>query len=132
VGTKIDLRNDEKTLEELKKQNPPKTPITPQQGAEKAKEINALKYLECSALTREGLKVFFFFFKFSPEMGFFFTLLFFILGRELRMIWLTTQNVFDEALTSVVRARHAASGGAKPEAKAGGAGGKKKRGCTLL
>jgi Ras-related C3 botulinum toxin substrate 1 len=96
VGTKIDLRTEEKTLEELKKQG--KQPITPQQGAEKAKEINALKYLECSALTRDGLK-----------------------------------NVFDEALTSVVRNRTQSS---KP-ATGGGSGGSKAEGgkkgsCLLL
>jgi len=91
VGTKIDLRTDEKTLEELKKQG--KQPITPAQGGEKAKEINALKYLECSALTREGLK-----------------------------------NVFDEALTSVVRARSSTATkntDKPPSQKTGG-------GCQLL
>jgi len=92
VGTKIDLRTDEKTLEDLRKQG--KQPINPQQGAEKAKEISALKYLECSALTREGLK-----------------------------------NVFDEALTSVVRAHTA-------PVKAGDAksapGSKPKKTCLIL
>ena len=32
------------------------TPITFEQGQSKAKQINALKYLECSAYTQKGLK----------------------------------------------------------------------------
>ncbi|ELR17656.1 Rasrelated protein Rac1, putative [Acanthamoeba castellanii str. Neff] len=54
VGTKIDLREDAKTLEELQKNK--KDPITPEQGQKLANEIKAIKYLECSALTRRGLK----------------------------------------------------------------------------
>jgi len=52
VGTKIDLRNDEKTLKELNGEKPP----TPEQGENMAKEIGAKAYLECSAYTQEGLK----------------------------------------------------------------------------
>eukprot|EP01088_Endostelium_zonatum_P000566 TRINITY_DN1080_c0_g5_i1.p1 TRINITY_DN1080_c0_g5~~TRINITY_DN1080_c0_g5_i1.p1 ORF type:complete len:201 (-),score=42.22 TRINITY_DN1080_c0_g5_i1:73-675(-) len=54
VGTKIDLREDEKTVEELKKTG--QVGITSDQGQKLATEIKALKYLECSALTRKGLK----------------------------------------------------------------------------
>ncbi|KAL6042728.1 Rho GTPase [Balamuthia mandrillaris] len=54
VGTKIDLRDDPKTLEELAKSG--KAPITPEAGQKMAAEIKAIKYLECSALTRKGLK----------------------------------------------------------------------------
>ncbi|KAL7832167.1 hypothetical protein AOLI_G00297150 [Acnodon oligacanthus] len=47
VGTKKDLRGDRKTL----------TPVTKQQGETLAKEIKAVKYLECStAKGREGVK----------------------------------------------------------------------------
>jgi len=52
VGTKIDLRNDKKILEELKGEKLPTT----EQGETMAKEIGAKAYLECSAYTQEGLK----------------------------------------------------------------------------
>lgn len=54
VGTKLDLRNDKETVAELRDKF--MTPISFEQGIQKAKEINALKYLECSALTQEGVK----------------------------------------------------------------------------
>lgn len=54
VGTKIDLRTDQETLEELSKAG--KQPIIAQEGIQMAQEIQAIKYLECSALTRQGLK----------------------------------------------------------------------------
>merc|ERR1711924_300210 len=57
VGTQIDLREDEKTLKDLAKLN--KEPITPEQGKAKARQIKAKKYMECSALTRQGLKAVF-------------------------------------------------------------------------
>merc|ERR1712100_708055 len=54
VGTKADLRNDESTLETLRKDG--KSPITEEEPNNMVKELGALKYLECSALTRQGLK----------------------------------------------------------------------------
>ena len=54
VGTKIDLREDEKTIEELKSQG--KALISTAEGEAMSKEISAIRYLECSALTRAGLK----------------------------------------------------------------------------
>lgn len=54
VGTKADLRNDESTLETLRKEG--KQPITEEEANNMVKELGALKYLECSALTRQGLK----------------------------------------------------------------------------
>jgi len=54
VGTKIDLREDPKTIEELQKQN--RKPITYELGVKLANEIKAIKYFECSALSRKGLK----------------------------------------------------------------------------
>lgn len=57
VGTKLDLRDDKSTIEKLKDKN--LQPITYQQGLAMGKEITAVKYLECSALTQKGLKTVF-------------------------------------------------------------------------
>jgi len=54
VGTKLDLRDDKETIERLREKK--MAPITYEQGLAKMKEINAVKYLECSALTQKGLK----------------------------------------------------------------------------
>lgn len=53
VGTKTDLRGDDHTRRMLSAQG--LKPVSPEQGAEIAKEIGA-KYTECSAKTGEGLK----------------------------------------------------------------------------
>ncbi|CAJ0749462.1 869_t:CDS:2 [Entrophospora sp. SA101] len=53
VGTKIDTRNDEKTIRYLQKSY--RKPITYEEGSKVAKLINAVKYLECSALNCEGV-----------------------------------------------------------------------------
>uniref|UniRef100_A0A8C6B569 Ras-related C3 botulinum toxin substrate 1 n=1 Tax=Monodon monoceros TaxID=40151 RepID=A0A8C6B569_MONMO len=57
VGTKLDLRDDKDTIKKLKEKE--LTPITYLQGLAMAKEIGAVKYLECSALTQRGLKTVF-------------------------------------------------------------------------
>uniref|UniRef100_A0A6B2LLA8 Uncharacterized protein n=1 Tax=Arcella intermedia TaxID=1963864 RepID=A0A6B2LLA8_9EUKA len=54
VGTKVDLRENVGTLEKLSSKN--QAPISFTQGVEMAKEINAIKYVECSALTHTGVK----------------------------------------------------------------------------
>jgi len=54
VGTKVDLREDKETLDKLRSKG--LAPITFQQGTQLAKEINSVKFLECSALTQKGLK----------------------------------------------------------------------------
>jgi len=57
VGTKSDLRTKQEAIQSLKENN--QEPITAAQGEALAKKIGAKKYLECSALTQEGLaKVF--------------------------------------------------------------------------
>jgi len=57
VGTKLDLREDRETCERLREKG--MSPVTFEQGMAKAKEINAIKYMECSALTQKGLKAVF-------------------------------------------------------------------------
>ncbi|KAA0202479.1 hypothetical protein HAZT_HAZT005387 [Hyalella azteca] len=64
VGTKLDLRDDKDTLEKLKdkKLQPISYPQVKRvnfQGLSMAKEVGAVKYLECSALTQKGLKTVF-------------------------------------------------------------------------
>ncbi|KAL4648526.1 rho-related GTP-binding protein RhoG-like [Arapaima gigas] len=54
VGTKSDLRTDSEVLRKLKEQN--QTTISQQQGQALARQIHAVKYLECSALNQEGIK----------------------------------------------------------------------------
>ena len=54
VGTQIDLRDDSKVIEKLARQN--QNPITVEQGESLARELGAVKYVECSALTQKGLR----------------------------------------------------------------------------
>lgn len=54
VGTKSDLRNDESMKAQLASKG---LGVVSQEAArERQKEINAVSYMECSALTQEGLK----------------------------------------------------------------------------
>ncbi|KAG6337334.1 hypothetical protein ID866_1759 [Astraeus odoratus] len=57
VGTKLDLREDPATIERLRDRR--MQPITYSQGVAMARDIGAVKYLECSALTQKGLKTVF-------------------------------------------------------------------------
>jgi Ras-related C3 botulinum toxin substrate 1 len=57
VGTKLDLRDDSDTINKLRDRK--LQPLTYPQGLQMAKEISAVKYLECSALTQKGLKTVF-------------------------------------------------------------------------
>lgn len=50
VGTQIDLRDDAATIEKLAKNR--QRPITFEQGEKMAKDLKAVKYVECSALTQ--------------------------------------------------------------------------------
>lgn len=54
IGTKIDLRNDPKTIAELEEKK--QAPVTKAQGEALCAELKGYKYMECSALTQEGLK----------------------------------------------------------------------------
>jgi len=57
VGTKLDLRGKQEAVQSLKENN--QEPVTTEKGQSLANKIGAKKYLECSALTQEGLaKVF--------------------------------------------------------------------------
>lgn len=53
VGTKLDLRSKPDAIANLREDN--KEPVTAEQGKLLAAKIGAKKYLECSALTQEGL-----------------------------------------------------------------------------
>ena len=54
VGTQVDLRDDEKTRQKLQKRR--LKPITLEEGARFAKKMNADCHVECSSLTKQGLK----------------------------------------------------------------------------
>jgi cell division control protein 42 len=57
VGTQIDLRDDPRLVDKLARQK--QKPITKEQGIRMAGELGAVKYVECSALTQEHLKLVF-------------------------------------------------------------------------
>jgi len=54
VGTKLDLREDPNTVDRLKQKH--QVPVANSVGQQKASDLGAFKYLECSALTQDGLK----------------------------------------------------------------------------
>ena len=54
VGTQVDLRDDASTIEKLAKQK--QRPIMVESAEKQARELRAVKYVECSALTQKGLK----------------------------------------------------------------------------
>ncbi|KAF6768419.1 hypothetical protein AHF37_10008 [Paragonimus kellicotti] len=54
VGTQTDLRDDKTTVNIMRSNK--QSFITQEQGERLAKELKAVKYLECSALTQRGLK----------------------------------------------------------------------------
>ncbi len=57
VGTKVDLREDRDTVDGLKRKG--LNPISATEGMALAREIGAVTYMECSALTQTGLKAVF-------------------------------------------------------------------------
>ncbi|KAG9320267.1 hypothetical protein KVV02_003924 [Mortierella alpina] len=54
VGTQVDLRDDAAVVEKLSRQK--QRPISAENGERLCREQNAIKYVECSALTQKGLK----------------------------------------------------------------------------
>lgn len=54
VGTQVDLRDDPSVREKLSKQK--MSPVRKEDGERMAKELGAVKYVECSALTQFKLK----------------------------------------------------------------------------
>ena len=50
MGTQIDLRDDAATIEKLAKNK--QKPLSLEMGEKLAKELRAVKYVECSALTQ--------------------------------------------------------------------------------
>jgi len=54
VGTQVDLRDDETIQEKLAKTK--QKPITVEAGDKLSRELRAVKFVECSALTQKGLK----------------------------------------------------------------------------
>ena len=54
VGTQIDLRDDPAVIEKLGRQK--QRPVPAEAGERLARELGAVKYVECSALTQKGLK----------------------------------------------------------------------------
>ncbi|KAJ5076584.1 rac1 [Anaeramoeba ignava] len=57
IGTKIDLRNNEERINELKEEN--QKLITKEEGMDLAKKIKAIKYFECSSLNQKGIETIF-------------------------------------------------------------------------
>ena len=55
VGTQIDLRDDAATIEKLAKNK--QKPLSLEMGEKLAKELRAVKYVECSALTQVKQKI---------------------------------------------------------------------------
>ena len=55
VGTQIDLRDDAATIEKLAKNK--QKPLSLEMGEKLAKELRAVKYVECSALTQVKKKI---------------------------------------------------------------------------
>jgi Ras-related C3 botulinum toxin substrate 1 len=57
VGTKMDLRTNAEVVARLRSEG--KAPVTAADGERLAMELGAARYLECSALTQQGLKAVF-------------------------------------------------------------------------
>ena len=56
MGTQIDLRDDAATIEELCRVK--QKPVTVEAAEKLARELGAVKYVECSVRTQQGLKMY--------------------------------------------------------------------------
>ena len=58
VGTQVDLRDDATTIEQLSKNK--QKPVSVEAGEKLARDLKAVKYVECSALTQvcHGIYIF--------------------------------------------------------------------------
>jgi Ras-related C3 botulinum toxin substrate 1 len=56
-GTKIDMKEDKRTLQELEAEN--QKPVSLMEGEQLKRSIGAVKYVECSAKTKKGVKMVF-------------------------------------------------------------------------
>ena len=54
VGTQVDLRDDPAIVDKLARQR--LRPVTTENGERLTKDLGAIEYVECSALTQKGLK----------------------------------------------------------------------------
>lgn len=54
MGTQVDLRDDQAVLDKLSRQK--QRPIEKEVGERLARELGAVKYVECSALTQKGVR----------------------------------------------------------------------------
>lgn len=57
VGTQVDLRENQAAIQKLERNR--QRPISVEMGERLARELRAIKYVECSALTQKGLKAVF-------------------------------------------------------------------------
>lgn len=55
VGTQVDLRDDPAVMEKLGRQK--QRPVASEAGERLARELGAVKYVECSALTQKGVSL---------------------------------------------------------------------------
>uniref|UniRef100_A0AAQ6IKQ7 Cell division control protein 42 homolog n=1 Tax=Anabas testudineus TaxID=64144 RepID=A0AAQ6IKQ7_ANATE len=117
VGTQVDLREDSNTIEKLAKNK--QRPLYPESGEKLVRELKAVKYVECSALTQVfvkishdfKLKATYLLNQLTMKLNVFVSLLFCLIFNQRGL-----KNVFDEAILAALE---------PPETKT-------KRKCVLL
>lgn len=98
VGTQIDLREETSTIDKLAKNK--LKPITSEQGEKLAKELKAVKYVECSALTQvsESKQTKLIWDRLNMKRFLFCMYVFFLLVLQKGL-----KNVFDEAIVAALQ-----------------------------